>query len=90
NQKVTFTGKLYWWNSATNQWALITTGKPVTIYHYLNGIKYIDTTKTTNANGQITLTQSFGSAGQRTYYATFAGDTWYKASTSAVVTINVH
>ncbi len=90
NQKVTFTGKLYWWNSATNQWALITTGKPVTIYHYLNGVRYTDTTKTTNANGQITLTQNFGSLGKRTYYATFAGDTWYKGSTSAVVTIRVH
>ena len=90
NQKVTFTGKLYWWNSATNQWALITTGKPVTIYHYLNGVKYTDTTKTTDGNGRVTLSQSFSSAGQRTYYATFAGDTWYKASTSAVVTIRVH
>ena len=30
---------------------------------------------TTNATGQITLTTSWASAGQRTYYAEFAGDT---------------
>ena len=90
NQQVTFTAKLYWWNPTANQWVPVTTGKSVTIYHYLNGVKYTDTTKTTNAKGQISLTQSFGSPGQRTYYATFAGDMWYKASTSAVVTINVH
>jgi len=89
NQKVTFNGKLYWWNSATNHWTPVS-GKSVTIYHYLNNVRYNDTTKTTNANGQITLTQSFGSAGTRTYYATFAGDASYKASTSAVVTIRVH
>jgi len=89
NQKVTFTAKLYWWDSATNQWTLVS-GKPITIYHYLNGVKYTDTAKTTNANGQITLAQTFGSKGVRTYYATFAGDKWYKASTSAVVTIRVH
>ncbi len=88
-QSVTFSAKLYWWNSATTQWVPVS-GKSVTIYHYLNGVKYTDTTKTTNANGQITLTQSFSTKGQRTYYATFAGDTWYKASKSAVVTINVH
>jgi hypothetical protein len=65
-------------------------GKSITIYHYFNGVKYTDTTKTTNAAGQINLTQSFGSTGQRTYYATFAGDGSYGSSTSSVVTINVH
>ena len=90
NQQVTFTAKLYWWNSATNQWTLITSGKSITIYHYLNNVRYTDTTNNTDSSGKITLIQSFGSAGQRTYYATFAGDTWYKAATSAVVTITVH
>ena len=64
-------------------------GKSVTIYHYLNGAKYTDITTKTNANGQITLTQTFGSKGVRTYYAKFAGDSTYPASTSRVVTINV-
>ena len=81
NQQVTFTATL---KSGTTPLP----GKSVTIYHYLNGIKYTDTTKTT-VNGQITLTQKFGSTGPRTYYATFAGDTSYKGSTSAVVTITV-
>jgi len=63
--------------------------KSVTIYHYLNNVRYTDTTKTTDANGQMTLTQSFSSAAARPYYATFAGDSTYQSSTSSVVTINV-
>ena len=64
-------------------------GENVTIYHYLNNVRYNDTTNATNATGQITVTTSFGSPGQRTYYATFAGDSSYQNSTSGVVTINV-
>jgi len=63
--------------------------KSVKIYHYLNGVRYNDTTKTTNASGQITLNTSWASAGTRTYYASFAGDSSYKASTSKVVTVTV-
>jgi len=80
-QSVTFTATL-------KSGDALLSGKSVTIYHYFNGVKYTDTTKTTT-NGQITLTQSFSSTGQRTYYATFAGDTGYKASTSSVLAINV-
>jgi len=82
NQKATFTATL---KSGTTPLS----GKSVTIYHYLNNVRYTDTTKTTNTAGQITLTQTFGSAGQRTYYATFTGDSSYAAKTSSVVTINV-
>jgi large repetitive protein len=64
--------------------------KAVTIYHYLNGVKYTDITKTTSSAGQITLTQTFGSAGQRTYYATFAGDSSYQTATSSALMIYVH
>ncbi len=81
-QSVTFTATL---KSGTTP----LTGKSVTIYHYLNNVRYTDTAKTTNTAGQITLTQTFSSAGQRTYYATFAGDSSYAAKTSSVVTINV-
>ncbi len=81
-QAVTFTATLKSGGNALS-------GKSVTIYHYLNGVRYTDTTKTTNANGQITLTQSFRSAAQRPYYATFAGDGSYQACTSPVTTINV-
>ncbi|MEI7827974.1 MAG: hypothetical protein WCI87_09325, partial [Euryarchaeota archaeon] len=61
-QSVTFTATL---KSGTTP----LTGKSVTIYHYLNNVRYTDTAKTTNTAGQITLTQTFSSAGQRTYYA---------------------
>jgi hypothetical protein len=64
-------------------------GENDTIYHYLDGVRYNDATKTTNANGQVTLATSFGSLGKRTYYATFASDSSYQASTSTVVTITV-
>ncbi|MGA7076416.1 MAG: redoxin domain-containing protein, partial [Halobacteriota archaeon] len=77
-QSVTFTATL---NSGTTPLS----SKSVTIYHYLNNVRYTDTTKTTDANGQIALTQSFGSAAQRPYYATFAGDSSYQTSTSSVV-----
>jgi glucose/arabinose dehydrogenase len=80
-QSVTFTATL-------KSGDALLSGKSVTIYHYFNNVRYTDTTKTT-ASGQITLTQSFSSTGQRTYYATFAGDTAYTASTSSAVAINV-
>jgi hypothetical protein len=38
------------------------------------------TNKNTNADGQITATASFASAGQRNYYAMFGGDSSYGAS----------
>jgi len=81
-QSVTFTATLKSGSTALSS-------KSVTIYHYLNGVRYNDATKTTNANGQISVTTSFGSAGKRTYYATFAGDSSYQASTSTVVTVTV-
>jgi hypothetical protein len=64
--------------------------KPVNIYHYVNGVRYDDlTNKSSDANGQVTATASFGYAGRRTYYATFAGDSSDKASASSVLTVNV-
>ncbi|MGA9078627.1 MAG: lectin like domain-containing protein [Halobacteriota archaeon] len=91
NQSVTFTATLSWWNPATGKWIVVaTSGKPIQIWHTLNGIRYNDTTTYTNASGTATFTQKFASAGTRYYYATFAGDTWYTVSTSAVVTISVH
>jgi hypothetical protein len=63
--------------------------KSVTIYDLLNGVRYNDTTNVTNAKGQITLITSWASAGTRTYYASFAGDSSYLASTSSAVTVTV-
>ena len=82
-QQVTFTATLKSGSTALSS-------KPVTIYHYANGVRYDDVTnKATDANGQVTATASFGYAGSRTYYATFAGDNDYQAATSAVVPVNV-
>jgi len=64
-------------------------GKSVTIFHYFNDVRYDDITESTNSDGQITITQTFSSAGPRDYYATFAGDASYDAATSAVVNVNV-
>jgi len=74
NQKVAFTATL-------KSGKMPLSGKSVTIYHYFNNAKYTDTTAKTNSAGKITLTQRFGSAGQRPYYATFAGDRSYASST---------
>jgi uncharacterized membrane protein len=73
---------------ASNVATLPLSGKHVTIYHYVNGIPYNDTTNTTNAAGQITFNHIFSSAGSYAYYATFAGDV-YNSSTSAAVNVNV-
>ena len=81
NQSVTLTATL-----SSNGTPL--SGENVTIYHTLNGIRYNDTTNVT-VGGQITLTTSWSPAGTRSYYATFAGDSSYNASTSSVVTVNV-
>jgi len=82
-QSVTFTATL---KSGTK----LLSAKPVTIYHYYNGVRYIDVTnQNTDANGHVTATATFTSAGPRTYYAAFAGDSSYGASLSNGVAINV-
>jgi hypothetical protein len=62
-------------------------GKPIskriTIYHYLNGKRYTDKTGYTT----LIFTTKFTTPGVRLYYATFAGNGAYKASTSSKVTI---
>ena len=82
NQPVTF-------NATLSSSGASLSGENVTIYHFLNGIRYNDTTNVTNSTGQITLTTSWASPGTRSYYATFAGDSSYQASTCGVVTVNV-
>jgi hypothetical protein len=65
-------------------------GKFVTIYHSINNVRYNDANiGPTNSNGQITLNQTFTSTGPYYYYATYAGDPSYGATTSAVVNVNV-
>lgn len=83
NEKVTITGTLK--DSAGKGIA----GKPLTIWHYLNNVRYDDIKGTTNASGQLSIDQTFSAEGVRPYYSTFAGDTTYGASTSPVLNINV-
>ena len=52
-------------------------------------MRYNDTTINTNSSGTATFTQKWTSAGTRYYYATFAGDTWYKTFSSSAVTVDV-
>ena len=74
---------------ASNSGTLPLFGKPVTIYHYVNNVRYDDINNLTNSDGQIIFNQTFSSADTYYYYATFAGDASYDPSTSAVVNINV-
>jgi len=54
--------------------------KPVTIYHWFNGVRYNDVVnKLTDNTGKVAVTVSFSSVGTRIYHATFAGDSQYAA-----------
>ena len=77
NQAVTFTATLKSGTKAISE--------PITIYHYLNGVRYNDIT----AYSTLAFAQKWTSPGVRTYYASFAGGSSYQASTSSIVTINV-
>jgi Bacterial Ig-like domain (group 3) len=79
-QTVTFTATL---KSGTTPLS----GKRVTIYYYIDDMYPI--TATANAADQAIVSWTPSSAGQRTFYATFVGDSSYEASTSSGVTINV-
>ncbi|MGZ7167570.1 MAG: hypothetical protein ACXVIP_04065 [Halobacteriota archaeon] len=68
-----------------------TTGlsKPVRIWHILpNGELHENGTHDTGVDGIYTFTHKYASAGQRVYYAEFAGDGTYAASLGSV-TVNV-
>ncbi len=85
----TLVGATWATQQASNSGTIPLPGKLVTIFHYVNNVRVVDTTKQTNSDGQITLTQTFSSAGPLIYYATFAGDPFYEAATSAGVYVNV-
>jgi hypothetical protein len=57
---------------------------PITIYHYLNGVKYTDVT----AYSTLKFPQKFTSTAIRPYYMSFAGDSTHAASSSGLA-INV-
>jgi hypothetical protein len=84
-QSVTFTGMLY---SGKSKNKALTTSEPILIWHTRNGVRYDDATVNT-AKGKFTFPVSWSDAGERLYYATFAGDDSYQQSLSVPVTINV-
>jgi hypothetical protein len=57
-------------------------------YCYLNSVRYNDVATYTGASAKVTSLK-VAATGKRLCYATCAGDMWYKALTSAVVTITV-
>jgi C1A family cysteine protease len=57
---------------------------PVTIYHYLNGVKYVDKF----AYSTLTFQTTFESAAPRPYYVSFAGNSTYGSSNSGLA-VNV-
>jgi hypothetical protein len=79
NQEVTFTATLTPFGGTPIP-------KLVTIYHYLNGVRYDDDTWYST----LTYPKQFASPGIYTCYASFAGDSSYQASTSSAVTITVN
>jgi hypothetical protein len=63
--------------------------KPVRIWHILpNGELHENGTHDTGVGGIYTFTHKYASAGQRVYYAEFAGDGMYAPSRGSV-TVNV-
>lgn len=82
DQPITFTATLT--NGSTPL-----SSKTVTIYHYFNSTRYDDIDLTTNATGQVQCFIYFSTAGQRTYYAVFAGDSSDGVATSNAVVVDV-
>ena len=77
NQSVTFT--------ATLRSGGTPIPKLITVYYYLNGVRYNYATAYTT----LTFATKWATPGVRTYYATFAGDSSYNASASSGVPISV-
>ena len=77
NQSVTFT--------ATLRSGGTPIPKLITVYYYLNGVRYNYATAYTT----LTFATKWTTPGVRTYYATFAGDSSYNASASSGVPISV-
>ena len=77
NQAITFTATLKSGTKAISE--------PITIYHYLDGVRYNDIT----AYSTLAFAQKWTTPGVRTYYASFAGGSGYAASKSSEVTITV-
>ena len=65
-------------------------GKTVKVWHTSYNITYPDGSKTTDANGEIWLTQKWGYHAIREYFIAFEGDTTSNASKSGPMQVYVH
>jgi peptidoglycan/xylan/chitin deacetylase (PgdA/CDA1 family) len=89
NQQVLLTATLTTFNTTTNHWVAVESGKQVQIWHTLNGTRYNDTTIETDSNGQISYRANWTELGNLTYYASFPDDNVYVGSFSSPLTIYV-
>lgn len=63
--------------------------RTITIFHFLNRVRYDDHTISTDANGHAVLTQTFTVPGNRAYFAEFRGDEQFFASVSSAIAIDI-
>jgi len=89
NQSVTLTATLTRFDPDTHDWVAVESGKPVQIWHTINGVRYNDTEKMVDKNGQLTFATSRSTPGSETYFAGFLADESNIASTSNTETIAV-
>lgn len=62
-------------------------GKKVTIWHYLDNVRYDDVSTLTDQNGVVEIGVSFKMKGLRQYFATFAGDDQYTEAGSGIINV---
>jgi len=89
NQPVLLTATLTHFDPATHRWIAAESGKPIQIWHTLNGVRYNDTTIETDGNGQVTYLANWTELGNLTYYASFPGDNVCIGSVSTPLTTYV-
>jgi hypothetical protein len=59
----------------------------ITIYHYVNDVRYNDVTTFADVNGQVEFSPAMNTPGDFAYYAEFGGTEQYAPSTSSAVTV---
>ena len=89
NQPVLLTATLTHFDPATHRWIAAESGKPIQIWHTLNGVRYNDTTIETDGNGQVTYLANWTELGNLTYYTSFPGDNVCIGSVSTPLTTYV-
>jgi len=88
-QPTLLTATLTRFDPDTHDWVAVESGKPVQIWHTINGVRYNDSTVETDDNGQVTYLTNWTELGNLTYYASFPDDNVYIGSFSSPITIYV-